>query len=188
MTLILLGILVAWLLLTVVLYNRTLDDSVPFEVHYLAKRSYHLMYKHSHNSPVQSWRLEVPKRRDVGVALALMPMGRVFAEQFGDAHCIIRFDTLEDAIKYFAALYDEPVYVPFELATFGLHRDDDESGVSGTGHVANGVVMPSGSVALEWLKEPFGTNIYDDHSHVLFLHGHNGRTRVEMYRGKMGDA
>ena len=35
---------------------------------------------------------------------------------------------------------------------FELHRDDDVSGVSGTGVVAEGVLFSSGRVALEWLS------------------------------------
>lgn len=59
-----------------------------------------------------------------------------------------------------------------------MHRDEDVSGVSGTGTVAAGVELPSGRVVIEWLREPSGIVIYRDMGDAISVHGHEGRTRV----------
>lgn len=61
---------------------------------------------------------------------------------------------------------------------FELHRDEDETGVSGTGVVAEGVVFADGSVALRWKTETASTTIFDDVDQMLKVHGHDGKTRL----------
>jgi len=63
---------------------------------------------------------------------------------------------------------------------FYLHRDEDESGVSGTGLVAHGVEFPDGTVVLHWCVPgvPSGTTIYTNIHAVRKVHGHNGKTQV----------
>lgn len=61
---------------------------------------------------------------------------------------------------------------------FHLIREEDESGVSGVGVVAEGVVLCSGRVVLEWLVPPFSMGIYQTIGEVLQVHGHEGRTRI----------
>lgn len=74
--------------------------------------------------------------------------------------------------------------MPFDLhtdakpRTFILRRDEDESGVSGTGDVAEGVLFGDGRVALRWKTETASTTLFDDMKHVLRVHGHGGKTRV----------
>jgi len=73
---------------------------------------------------------------------------------------------------------------------FRLVRDEDETGVSGTGVVAVGVEFPSGAVVFEWRNDrnddlrttsnglsvkPGPDGIPDTEE----VHGHGGRTRVE---------
>lgn len=61
---------------------------------------------------------------------------------------------------------------------FQLHRDEDETGVSGTGIVAEGIEFTSGKVALTWLTEHGCVNVYDTIKTVVELHGHHGKTRL----------
>lgn len=63
---------------------------------------------------------------------------------------------------------------------FELVRQDDVSGVSGTGVVAEGVEFWDGTVAMRWL-EPQGhqsTSFYADIEDVIAIHGHEGRTSI----------
>jgi len=72
---------------------------------------------------------------------------------------------------------------------FRLVREEDETGVSGTGVVAVGVVFPAGTAVLSWVndsrEEGPDTNedsvyVYPGGEHdVDEVHGHDGRTRVE---------
>lgn len=61
---------------------------------------------------------------------------------------------------------------------FQLHRDIDESGVSGTGAVAEGVVFNDGTVAMRWRTKHSSTCIYDSIDDVETIHGHGGKTRL----------
>lgn len=61
---------------------------------------------------------------------------------------------------------------------FELQRDVDETGVSGTGRVAEGVVLPEGLVALHWLTTHRSVCFYSSISDVELIHGHGGKTRV----------
>lgn len=64
---------------------------------------------------------------------------------------------------------------------FELHRDEDASGVSGVGLVAEGVEFRDGAVALRWVVGTLrnrSTVIYADVRAVLAVHGHGGRTRL----------
>jgi len=67
-----------------------------------------------------------------------------------------------------------------KLLQFFLRRDEDESGVSGTGLVAHGVEFPDGTVVLHWcvLGVPSGTTTYPNIGAVRKVHGHNGKTQV----------
>lgn len=65
-----------------------------------------------------------------------------------------------------------------KMRPFQLHRDEDESGVSGTGIVAEGVEFSSGAVALTWLSQFGAVNVYNNMRVVEELHGHGGKTRI----------
>jgi len=70
------------------------------------------------------------------------------------------------------------------MRTFALIRDVDESGVSGTGHVAEGVVFTAGKVAITWLGKIASVAIYDTLAAARAIHGHGGKTRfVELGTG-----
>jgi hypothetical protein len=61
---------------------------------------------------------------------------------------------------------------------FHLHRDVDESGVSGTGLVAEGVLFQSGKVVISWLTRHTSLGTYDSIEGMLNVHGHGGKTRL----------
>lgn len=68
-----------------------------------------------------------------------------------------------------------------------LVRDEDVTGISGTGIVAELVEFTDGTVVMRWLKAGTArpdhvkptTVLHDDVDSVLGLHGHNGATRIE---------
>jgi len=63
---------------------------------------------------------------------------------------------------------------------FILQRNEDVSGVSGTGVVAEGVLFSNGVVALHWTSE-FPTSVVFHHrgmESVEHVHGHSGATRI----------
>ena len=72
-------------------------------------------------------------------------------------------------------LFHEGLPAPFLLA-----RDEDVSGVSGTGVVAEGVRFSDGSVALRWTSEWPTSVVFHDRGmdSVQAVHGHDGRTRI----------
>jgi hypothetical protein len=71
-----------------------------------------------------------------------------------------------------------------ELATFRVHRDQDVSGISGTGVVAEGVQFSDGWVVTHWLNQaPMWEPKTDVWHHkgtgpVTKIHGHGGATRI----------
>lgn len=61
---------------------------------------------------------------------------------------------------------------------FVLYREHDETGVSGTGVVAEGVTFSDGTVALRWVTGHRSTVVWDSLEDAIAVHGHNGKTRV----------
>ena len=66
------------------------------------------------------------------------------------------------------------------MRTFYLYRTEDESGVSGTGRVAQGFVADNGRVSLFWLSDHPSVTLYDSIGEVHAIHGHGGKTEVIM--------
>jgi hypothetical protein len=64
------------------------------------------------------------------------------------------------------------------MKCFKLVRHEDESGVSGTGVVAQGVIFDDGQAAMRWLTKDCSTGIYDSIEALERIHGHGGKTRV----------
>lgn len=64
--------------------------------------------------------------------------------------------------------------------TFKLVRDDDVSGISGTGVVCEGVIFSDGHAAIHWVNSPHPTTTAhpDGLDSVMYVHGHGGRTRL----------
>ena len=71
------------------------------------------------------------------------------------------------------------------MRIFALVRDEDVSGISGTGTIAEGVEFSDGTVVMRWLPSdgPVGhiqqtLAMHPSIGNVERLHGHGGRTRV----------
>jgi hypothetical protein len=64
---------------------------------------------------------------------------------------------------------------------FELHRDEDITGISGVGIVAEGVEFTDGVVCLRWLSEWPSSVVHYDRGmqSVVAVHGHSGSTRIE---------
>ena len=66
------------------------------------------------------------------------------------------------------------------MRLFILVRDEDVTGVSGTGTVAEGVEFSDGRVALRWIVGDHRSTVtWDSIESVTEIHGHNGATRIE---------
>lgn len=62
---------------------------------------------------------------------------------------------------------------------FHLHRHNDETGVSGTGTVAEGIQFQDGCVSMRWCVRPaHSTTHYTTIDDVILIHGHNGKTEI----------
>ena len=64
------------------------------------------------------------------------------------------------------------------LQPFYLYRREDVSGVSGTGIVAVGVILPSGQAVMEWCSRWPTVTIFQTIDQVERIHGHGGRTSI----------
>ena len=64
------------------------------------------------------------------------------------------------------------------MKPFWLERVQDESGVSGVGLVAEGVVFSNGCCALTWLTKHTSVAFYQSVEEVEAIHGHNGKTKI----------
>lgn len=70
----------------------------------------------------------------------------------------------------------QPTGVP---RRFRLVRDIDVTGVSGTGHVADGVLWPDGTASVRWLGPHPSIVFWDKAESLERIHGHGGATRIE---------
>lgn len=61
---------------------------------------------------------------------------------------------------------------------FHLQRDEDETGVSGPGRVAEGCQFSNGVIVLEWLSTCASTNRYANEECMMQVHGHGGKTKL----------
>jgi hypothetical protein len=64
------------------------------------------------------------------------------------------------------------------MKRFYLYRHEDETGISGTGQVAEGVIFNNGWVAMMWLTEPGSFCWYSSIRDVEKIHGHSNKTEV----------
>lgn len=62
------------------------------------------------------------------------------------------------------------------MRKFVLHRDEDVSGVSGTGDVAEGVMFFDGTAVMKWRTKMSSIEVFRDIGDVLAIHGHEGKT------------
>jgi hypothetical protein len=64
---------------------------------------------------------------------------------------------------------------------YDLYRDEDPSGVSGTGHVAEVCEFSTGWCVVSFLPHTAGIPnviVYGNLTHVVAIHGHEGKTRL----------
>lgn len=62
---------------------------------------------------------------------------------------------------------------------FLLVRDEDVTGVSGEGTVAEGIEYSDGVCSMHWIVPPAqSTTVYNSIEDVATIHGHNGATKV----------
>ena len=64
------------------------------------------------------------------------------------------------------------------LRLFALNRQQDVTGVSGSGIVAHGVQLADGTVVLRWMGTYASTVVWDSLDAAMAIHGHDGKTRV----------
>lgn len=69
------------------------------------------------------------------------------------------------------------------MLLFQLVRDEDESGVSGVGIVAQGVCFDDGTCAMRWLTATASTAVYASMQDLEAIHGHGGKTWVRYIDG-----
>jgi hypothetical protein len=68
------------------------------------------------------------------------------------------------------------------MRMFNLVRHYDETGISGEGFVAQGVVFDDGTVAMRWTTDTNSTVLYDNIESVEKIHGHGGKTQIVWIR------
>jgi len=62
---------------------------------------------------------------------------------------------------------------------FYLVRDEDETGVSGTGTVAEGTEFSDGFCVMRWIVQPAQSlGVFTTLHDLKTIHGHSGKTRV----------
>lgn len=64
------------------------------------------------------------------------------------------------------------------MKTFILVRDEDVSGVSGTGTIAEGVIFHDGQCVLSWFGKHHTIEVAPSIEDVIAIHGHGGKTRL----------
>jgi hypothetical protein len=64
------------------------------------------------------------------------------------------------------------------MKRFRLYRKEDETGISGTGYVSEGIQFSSGKCAMNWTTTVSSVAVYDSIEELEAIHGHNGMTEV----------
>lgn len=65
------------------------------------------------------------------------------------------------------------------MRRFLLIRDEDVTGVSGTGLIAEGVTFTTGRVVVHWLGRYQSIVIWDSVASLLAVNGHGEKTYIE---------
>lgn len=65
------------------------------------------------------------------------------------------------------------------MRRFILCRDDDVSGLSGIGHVAEGVEFWDGTCAMHWRTKIRSTTVYANVRDLNAIHSHEGKTTIK---------
>lgn len=62
---------------------------------------------------------------------------------------------------------------------FVLFRKEDETGVSGTGIVAEGALFSTNKSVISWLSDTPSVEVYDSIEEIERIHGHQGKTVIQ---------
>lgn len=62
------------------------------------------------------------------------------------------------------------------MKAFKLFRLVDESGVSGTGYIAEGIEFANGQCVIHWLTHFESIGVYPSVDEIMKVHGHGNRT------------
>jgi len=74
------------------------------------------------------------------------------------------------------------------VRAFDMIRDEDVSGVSGTGLVGEAIEFSDGTAVVRWLTQYKSTVFYESILVAERIHGHDGRTRfVPIYERSRSD-
>ena len=79
---------------------------------------------------------------------------------------------------------DQPSTIVIDMRRFILWRHDDKSGVSGTGLVACGTVLPGGRAVLLWLGKYGSITIHESMESLVAVHCHGGKSEVMFIDGE----
>ena len=74
-----------------------------------------------------------------------------------------------------------------KMRRFVVVRREDETGISGTGIVAEGVVFWDGTCVIKWTTDTSSLGIYKSHVEMIHLHGHGGKTFIKWIDEKQED-
>lgn len=64
------------------------------------------------------------------------------------------------------------------MRTFQVVREEDVSGVSGTGVIAEGVLFSNGKVVVNWISMHKIIEMADSVAEWQAVHGHEGKTKI----------
>jgi hypothetical protein len=73
---------------------------------------------------------------------------------------------------------EQEIVVHKNIRRFMLKRNEDESGISGVGYVAEGVQFSDGTCILHWTSVTPCTAIYRSPVELTHIHGHGGKTSI----------
>src|SRR3954449_12586157 len=67
------------------------------------------------------------------------------------------------------------------MKLFHFYRTQDESGVSGTGPVVEGVQFTNGWCVIRWISSTSSICFYQSLDEVKAIHGHGGKTEIILH-------
>jgi hypothetical protein len=69
------------------------------------------------------------------------------------------------------------------VRTFELYRREDETGVSGTGTIADGVEFDDGTTVIHWRGDAPSTVVWGSIDDAEAVHSHGGKTTILWHEG-----
>ena len=65
------------------------------------------------------------------------------------------------------------------IKNFHLNRTVDDSGISGTGIIAEGSVLSNGKCIVSWLSRTSSVEIWNSVEDMMKIHGHGDHTQIK---------